>query len=287
MDGWSTISDVIQTLKSIQNPHALNETKEGKWISISSQEAFKKIQYLILALESLGVKKGDCVGIMSPPCIEWTLINFALLISGAVTVPLFPNLSEENFLFEVKETKTKIIFVRHLQPIPILDQHAGLFDKIIEMNSLEDLYKNGEEVAKQQPQRFEEYLRALKPDDLCTIIYTSATTGAPKGVMLSQKNLVGHMFDLPVKVNPVSRYLNIIPLAHIFGYTLNVLVFGWGGSVYYSADPKNFVTDSKEIHPTITAIVPTKADSRGCRRHKRQVRSARPTGLAEIGSPAR
>lgn len=256
MKEWNTISDILRQVESSDNPHSLNEPKGDEWVGLSSLDALRKIRYLSLAISQLGIKKGDCIGIMSSPCIEWTLVNIALLVSGAVVVPLFPNISEENFLFEVKETQMKVLFVRHLQPIPILDTHADLFDKIYEMGALDEFYKTGEALDQKQPQRFQEMLKEIKPEDLSTIVYTSATTGMPKGVLLTQKNVVGHIFDIPVKVTPNSKYLNIIPLAHIFGYTLNILIFAWGGSIYYAADPKNFVADSKQLHPTITAVVP-------------------------------
>ena len=256
MKEWTSVSDIIYHVRTLTNPKALNEDKQGEWVSISSEEALLKIEYLTLAFDELGIKKGDSVGIMSPPCIEWTLINMALLIKGAVVVPLFPNISEENFLFEIKETQTHLIFVKHHYPIPILDSHGELFKKIVEMGQLDELYERGKKLALETPKKFDELLQQVKENDLCTIIYTSATTGMPKGVMLTQRNLVGHLFDIPVVVDTNARYLNIIPLAHIFGYTLNALLFGWGGGIYYSADPKNFVNDCKAVKPTLTAVVP-------------------------------
>lgn len=256
MKEWSTISDIIEQMRSNNNPTAFNDFVNEEWISFSTEETLQKIEYLTLALDKLGIKKGTPVGIMSSPCTAWSIVSLSLLIKGAVVIPLFPNISEENFLFEVKETGMRHIFVRHLQPIPILDTHRNLFDKIIEMTSLDELYKDGEITSKQHPGMFDELLKDVKAEELATIVYTSATTGMPKGVRLTQKNLVGHMANLPVSVRPDSRYLNVIPLAHIFGYTLNLLVLAWGGSIYYSADPKNFVTDSAVVHPTLTAVVP-------------------------------
>jgi len=256
MNEWRTVADIIHQLETFDNPHALNDPSGDHWISLSSKEAVNRIKYLTLALEDLNIKKGDCIGLMASPCSAWMIVSLALLAKGAVVVPLFPNISEENFLLEVDETKMKKIFVRHLQPIPILDQHMDLFEKIIEFNELEEIYKKGEKKAEENPKGFETLLRELKENDLCTIIYTSATTGAPKGVMLGQVNLVKHMYDLPIKVITEKRYLNVIPLAHIFGYILNFMILCGGGALYFASDPKNFLHDCATVHPTITAIVP-------------------------------
>ena len=97
----------------------------------------------------------------------------------------------------------------------------------------------------------------IKDDDLCTIIYTSGSTGTPKGVEHTQKSLIRHQYDKPLDVEQDQmRYMSLLPLAHIFGYTLNIIIFGWGGSVYYWNDPKNFAGACQEVHPTLLVLVP-------------------------------
>jgi long-chain acyl-CoA synthetase len=99
--------------------------------------------------------------------------------------------------------------------------------------------------------------KKIKEDDLAAIIYTSATTGTPKGVELTHKSLVRHLYDIPFELKAgVSRYLSILPLAHIFGHSLNLIAFAWGASIYYSNDIKNLGAVFQQIHPTITVVVP-------------------------------
>ncbi len=248
------------------NPKALNFCEKGNWYAISTQEMIEKIRYLTNGLIRLGVKRGDKIGLMAYPSPSWTIINFAVILSGGVLVPLFPNLSEENLVHEVTQTEMKMIFVDRKEPIPMFDRHRDLFSTVIEIASetqdetaipYEQLMEMGKQYEEQNPEAFEQAKKAIHDDDLAAIIYTSATTGTPKGVELIQKNLTRHLCDIPLEIKAEqSRYLSILPLAHIFGFSLNLIMLQFGASIYYFNDLKSIGAACREIHPTILVVVP-------------------------------
>jgi len=262
---WSNIGNLLQhSLKDHFNPKALNSLEGGEWRSWSTEQVVEEVKYLSLSIAHLGIKKGDCVGIMAMPSPRWNIACFAIIMAGGVVVTLFPNLSEENFLFEVSQTGIKTLFVDTTVPLPALNSHRDLFTNIIEMGTIEsndgaisfdELILRGREFNRKEPNAYTALENQIDESALCTIIYTSATTGFPKGVMLNQKNLFSCMRETKV-VHKNTRYLSILPLAHIYAFGFNSMLFGFGGSIYYLNDPKQFVEICKQIHPTLLAVVP-------------------------------
>ena len=265
MKRWESCLDVLNQLNTYSNPKALNEFTRGQWRAWSSEETATAIRDLALGLVALGIQKGDFVGLMSAPSPRWTIAQFAIQLAGGVLLPIFPNVSEENFLLEINEVGLKYLFVDRAQPIPTVDHNLDKFSHVIEMSewmaepvslTFDQLMARGIGVRKERPELYDQLINAVKPEDLAAIVYSSATTGIPKGVMLTQRNLHSHMYDLPMEVDAQSRYLSILPLAHIFGFCLNVLHVGYGASIYYFNDLKHLAQACQEVHPTTIAVVP-------------------------------
>lgn len=260
-----TAADAIRILTNgPKYKDVLNIPLRGHWHSYSTQECLDEIKYLTLGLYASEVKKGDAIGIMASGSPRWLLVNFAIQIAGGVVVPLFPNMSEENFVFEVKETGLKSLFINHQDPVPIFERHKDLFKIIIELSEsgaslgdidLKAIEEKGKEVDRKEPDKYEQLLNTLKPDDLAAIIFTSATTGSPKGVMLTHKNMYCHMDNVPIEFTN-RRYLSILPLAHIFGYNLASVHFIKGGKVYFIHEIKHLLDVCREVKPMQTAVVP-------------------------------
>lgn len=246
------------------DPHCLNGFEQGKWKAYSTQEVLREVRHLALGLEAAGLTRGACVGLMALPSPRWTIACLAVIVAGGVVVPLFPNISEENFTFEVKQTDMHWFIVDSDLHIPIFENHRAQFTHIVDLslsNATSDSYvalcERGALLDDQQPERYDALLTALKPDDLASIVYTSGSTGLPKGVELTQYNLLGHLHAHPWELLPSSdRYLSILPLAHIFGYSCNFLQMGWGIEIYYWNDHKNLGNVCRDLHPTIISVVP-------------------------------
>lgn len=273
MKPWKTYPDILEHVRENYDfPIALNTCdSEGKWHPLSTMEVLEQIKYLTLGLYSIGIKKGDTVGLMSLPSSRWTIVDFAVVIAGGVLVPLFPNISEENFLFEIYQTEPQIIFIDSEIPLPLMDKHRGLFKTVVELSlknkevsgnngeliTYEQLLAKGRKLNQEQPDLYDQLEKQVREDDLAAIIYTSATTGVPKGVELTNKNLTQHLFYIPLEIKANhSLYLSILPLAHIFGHSLNMIALAWGAKIYYFNDIKNVGKACQEIHPTILVVVP-------------------------------
>lgn len=263
----TTVAELIRTMeKSYHNPQGFAEKIGEEWVYTSHAQAIKEIKSMALWLESVGLKKGDFVGLLALPSPHWTFVDLACMSIGVVTVPLFGNISEENFVFECTQTNLKTIFVSGIEQWAMWNKHKDLYTRTIALDNLYGENKcidyatalgQGENLVAQNPGRFEELLNLIQKDDLATIIYTSGSTGIPKGVMLSNSNLVGVLQCNPMDWNrEKDRYLSILPLAHIFGRSLNFIMLYWGLPVYYFNDLKNVGIACREVHPTIIALVP-------------------------------
>lgn len=267
MDKLHTCSDILRNMEnSDPNPIAFNNHTANGWESMSTQEFLNSIHYTSLGLYAIGMRRGDKVGIFANSSTQWSIADLAIMISGGISVPLFANISEDNFLYEVKEAELNIIFTDGDEQWGILQRHSGLIEKCIGFGdcpkdpraiTLKEVIEKGKELHRAQPKLYEQLRAALRPDDVATIIYTSGSTGVPKGVELTHGNITCVLnfskFQWDVKKD---RYLSVLPLAHVFGHCINLWVITWGPSVYYTNDYKNLGAICQEVKPTAIVVVP-------------------------------
>ncbi|CDZ81773.1 Long-chain-fatty-acid--CoA ligase FadD15 [Candidatus Rubidus massiliensis] len=259
-----TVGDLLEQVKNHQNPKALSGFIDDHWLSYSTDKVLELIETIALSLISLGVKKGQNIGLMCLPSPEWTMIDFAIMSIGCVSVPLFANISDENFNHEVNETDIKILFFSGEEPSAVYQSHKHMFDVGIGVNEKgdkvlewEEFLQKGRALKESEPNKFQTLLSSLTPDQTATIIYTSGSTGLPKGAELSHKAIVSltpfDQFEWNIEQD---RYLSILPLAHVFGRVINVLFFYLGISIYYFNDVKKISLICQDLHPTILVVVP-------------------------------
>lgn len=263
----ATIADLYRRIdKELNKPNALNEKVGDTWIHVSHAEFAKQIRELTLYLIQSGVKKGDTIGILSPPGIRWIVADIASILAGAIVIPLFANISEENFVFECTQPNVKTIFVGGLDQWIMYSKHKELFDRVISLDHINRKPEHvaydaalfiGSEIYAKDPDRFESLLDQFDTEDIATIIYTSGSTGVPKGALISHRVLVGIVHVNPLDWEPeTDTYLNVLPLAHVFGRTFNFIMLSWGIPTYYFNDIKAVGEVCREIKPRITALVP-------------------------------
>lgn len=268
MDRFLTIPQVLDYVQNhYSNPKAFNLLARNQWTSISTELFLSQVKLVGLGLMSVGVKRGDPVGILAHPSPYWTIVDFAIMSIGAVSVPLFANVSEENFIFEVAQTNLKVMFVAGHEQWMLFDRNRHFFETVISMDPAEQVHHAlsynefldfGDAQEKKNPLLYKQVLKSIKSDDLATIVYTSGSTGVPKGVELTHYNVLGiaHVDVFKLKGGDRDRYLNILPLAHIFGRALNVFMVAWNVQVYYFNDLKNLAQACQDVKPTLIVVVP-------------------------------
>jgi long-chain acyl-CoA synthetase len=262
-------SRLLNAVDSQPNARAQLFRRNNAWQPISSAEMLRRVAGLSMALVELGVKPGDRVGVFATNRPEWHTADFAITGAGGVTVPIYFNESPDRMTYILRHSGAKIIVVagaRQLQRLLDCRPQLPDLEQIIAVDGGPDLpmeclrYETliasagGAEVASYR-------IRASQvlPGQLCSVIYTSGTTGEPKGVMLTHTNLCSNVTDSCVTsdMQPgVDVALSFLPLAHIYGRTMDYVLLFSGISIAYVEDVNTLAQVLLEVRPTILAAVP-------------------------------
>lgn len=247
------------------------QDNDKSWLPITWTELWQSIEDTAKAMLASGVKPGDKVAIMSRNMPEWTISDYAIQLVRAVSVPLFSSTSAAQAEYMIHETECVLFLAGEqeqydvarelIQKVPSLSKivvfdRAVQLDKSISSEYFSDFQATG------RGGNYDSQIQVLAGEaheqDLCTIIYTSGTSGEPKGVMLSLANFLHclHIHDLRLNVDDTDVSLCFLPLSHIFerGWTFNVLSKGMVS--YYLRNPKEVVDVVKVVKPTIMCSVP-------------------------------
>ena len=227
----------------------------GAWKVASWGEARQHVLAVASGLVEAGVKAGDCVILIGENSYEWICCDFGIQAAGAICVPIYAN--------STPEIAQKII--DNSGATYAIASRPELAAKLKVGGSLRAVVLMGDYVAewvRREPTQIAEVssrLSSLKPDDLCTIVYTSGTTGDPKGVELAHRNLVD-ISNAAVQVHPITdtdQSLSWLPYAHVFG-RINEIFVGivFGGQIWISSGPDHLVQELQEVKPTIMCSAP-------------------------------
>ena len=241
--------------------------EDGKWKKYSVPEYIDYCNRVSYALLSLGIKKGDKVAIISNNRPEWNFTDFGISQIGAISIPIYPTISSEEYAFILDHAEPKLIFISdktlYDKIKPIADQTPAIsdiytFDAVPEAKHFTEVITIGKEMASRFGEELVKARAAVDPSDMATIIYTSGTTGFPKGVMLTHSNLVSNFIESSV-IHPVGsegKVLSFLPLSHIYERTLTYHFQYKGVSIYYAESVGKIMENLKEIKPDIMAVVP-------------------------------
>lgn len=244
---------------------ALASKQKGQWNKISIQEYVEQTNLISYGLMAIGVKSGDRVGLVSGNRPEWNMIDFAIMQIGAVSVPIYPTISQEDYIHILNHAEMKVIFIdgkelhSRLEPIlPNIQSLEKIYTFVKEEGDYELLSTLKELGAKEpQPEKLAKIKASIKPEELATIIYTSGTTGAQKGVMLSHYNIVSQIQNLKMTPSEWSKTaLSFLPLCHAYERMLVYLYQFLGMSVYYAESLGTIAENIKEVNPTMMSAVP-------------------------------
>lgn len=244
---------------------SLSTKVNGEWINYSTEEFIDIVETLALGLLAKGITKGDKIGIVSWNRPEWNFVDFATQMIGAISVPMYPNTTEEDYKFIVEHAEVKMAFIASTE---IYDTFTAAMSKIAHPPELflfdeQSGISSWKEVVERGKGRDIEALQSIKSqireDELMSIIYTSGTTGDPKGVMLNHINLRTNVEALDLAFNIKGhndRALSFLPLCHIFERTACNYYIYRGFSVYYAENMETIADNMKEVRPHIFTSVP-------------------------------
>ncbi|MEO6303665.1 MAG: long-chain fatty acid--CoA ligase, partial [Bacteroidia bacterium] len=223
------------------------------------------VNNLSYGLYNLGIKPGDKISIIANNRPEWNFIDYAIQQTGAISVPIYPTISETDLAFILNDANVKYIFISSIEIykklqtiIPQLTYLKGIytFNLIHNLPHWTDLIKEGKK--NPVPNEIEAIKKTIKPNDLLTILYTSGTTGSPKGVMLSHNNLLSNSLAsqslCPFQSN--WKALSFLPLNHVYERMLTTLYMYFGISIYYAESIDTIGDNLKEVQPEIFSTVP-------------------------------
>jgi long-chain acyl-CoA synthetase len=241
----------------------------------STQQVFEETRALSLGLGALGLQPGDRVALVSDSRPEWVIADLAVLTAGAVTVPVYPTLSAPQLWFILAESGARVAIVSNaaqvakivegnlgasaLQAVIVMDGQAdgGPF----RMLTMAEVAALGEKALASDPgaaDRYRDSASRIGQDSLATIVYTSGTTGDPKGVMLTHRNVVSNIIATKgwIGLDPSDRILSFLPLSHVFERVVIFRCLLDGVSVYFAETMTSLARDLQRVKPTVMTGVP-------------------------------
>jgi len=240
----------------------------GEWKSYSTSEFIDAVNQAARGLLELGIKHGDKVALIAHNnrC-EWNIMDHALLQIGAVDVPIYPTMTEDDYEYIFNHSESIYCFVSNDE---LYDKVTNVLDKCKDMkkvysfekyegrNHWSEVLALGESMDRQE--EMEQFMASVKPEDLATIIYTSGTTGLPKGVMLSHANISTTVIAATPRIPGLPRgqakTLSFLPVCHSFERFIHYLYMYNGASIYFAEALDTLKADLNMVQPTIFTAVP-------------------------------
>jgi long-chain acyl-CoA synthetase len=234
----------------------------GTWLDVTAREFASEVLAVAKGLVKAGIGQGDKVGLMSKTRYEWTLIDFAIWAAGGVTVPIYDTSSAEQVHWILSDSAAKGVFVETDAHRTTLDEVSNRLDMLehtwqIEAGALGTLATLGEDVSDDD---LHARRHSVTADQLATIVYTSGTTGRPKGVELTHRNLLseirGAIQAFPQLMEQGNSLLVFLPLAHVLARAIAVTALSTRVTLGHTSDVKNLVRDLGAFRPTFVVAVP-------------------------------
>ncbi len=253
-------------------PDALQYKVDGAYRPIGHRTLVDRVRRVGLGLCGLGVRRGDRIAILSENRPEWAIADYACLTAGLIDVPLYATLPAEHLIPMLVDSGAVAVFVSTADQaakiaairdrVPAVRHVIGFASEQLDGASLTFGELEASGAGADSADRAAQYRSAAlgtRPDDLATIIYTSGTSGEPKGVMLSHDNIHSNVAAaatvLPFEGRDVC--LSFLPLSHIFERMAgHYLMYAVGASIAYAESLDSLLTNFAEVRPTFVMSVP-------------------------------
>ena len=263
-------------------PEVVPEAPDGEFAALTYAEMQDVVRNLAAGFRELGVESGTRVGIHANTRMEWAQVDFGLLAAGAVVTTVYTESSPDRARYLLDDPDADGVVVENgelldvvleveddldLSFIIVMDEFEGHGDRE-DILSLADLYRRGREAF--DADAYESWLGVRDYDDLASMVYTSGTTGRPKGVRLTHRNFRSNVNGIRKRVGPrpdkdpdlpvfdeTDRTLSFLPLAHVFERVAgHYLMFGAGATVAYAESPDTVADDIETVRPSGASSVP-------------------------------
>jgi long-chain acyl-CoA synthetase len=259
---FKTLVQLWESSTERNGPKELFGTKrDGSWSWISYAEFKLEVDALRAGLAGLGIARGDRVALIAGNRVEWAAACYATFGLGATFVPMYEAQPIEDWAFILEDCEAKVVLGANLQ---VLEALASVKERLPNLEHIIGL-----DLAEDDPRSYKKLLASGKaqphavvhpsPDDPACFVYTSGTTGAPKGVVLSHWNMTSNVIAANEIFNlrPTDRSLAFLPWAHAFGQVAELhLLFSVGCSLALNDEIPNLIGNLAEVKPTILIAVP-------------------------------
>lgn len=268
------IPDIIETgIKKNTTGKFSAVKRNGEWIETSIEEFRSKAKFLGLGLYELGVRKGDRVSVHSENSTEWLICDQATLSIGAVNVAVYTTQPGDQIKYILENSEAKVHIVSNEQLFaetkPLIKEIETVQAVISiqptsheKVKGFEEVIEMGKKLDEKEPTLYDRLKSEIEPEDLANINYTSGTTGVPKGVMLTHKNIASNVLGsfqcMPFveKMPDDPKVLSFLPLAHMLERIASYVYIFTGVPIYYIEDVNDIRTDFITIKPIYFSTVP-------------------------------
>jgi long-chain acyl-CoA synthetase len=266
----ATLNDIFFAATERNLDRAMLYREAGKWLPISSSDFRRNVAGTVRALQRWGIQKGDRVAILSENRPEWSTADFAILLLGAVTVPVYATLTPEQTAYTLHDSGAIVVFVstepqlRKIQAIlpqtqvkriVVMDHVQIPGDLPVTCVLMDQFMSQGPKGLDPQT---ESIARSVQPNDLATIIYTSGTTGTSNGAMLTHGNIASNINCslLGFNMRPGLLSISFLPLSHVTARHVDFSMLYHGVTLAYCPFMENLTETFLEVRPTLCVSVP-------------------------------
>jgi len=242
----------------------------GKWEDVTWAQLAAQGEEVAWGLLSLGIKKGEMVALIGATRVEWTVCDLGIMHTGATAVPIYHSNTPDEIRFILENSGAVAALVEDQKQLKKLSDERGKLAKlrtVILMEgegdgdwslSLEQLKARGRVQKAAAPHELEQRLAAQQREDLSTILYTSGTTGVPKGVMITNDNMLFASESVvgTALLGRSDSHLLFLPFAHSFAQIIKAAWFGSGLSMIFAESVDKLVDNAGETSPTVLSSVP-------------------------------